>query len=48
MQRLALRLLENAGTLGAPSHGAPAYAAPASARSLDESYAPYPPFDQRH
>ena len=48
MQRLALRLLENAGTLGAPSHGAPAYAEPASARSLDESYAPYPPFDQRH
>ena len=45
MQRLALRLLENAGTLGAPSHGAPAYAAPANPRSLTESY---PPFHQRH
>lgn len=45
MQRLALRLLENAGTIGAPMYGTSAYAAPASPRSLTESY---PPFHQRH
>ena len=45
MQRLALRLLENAGTIGAPVYGSFAYAAPAPSRSLTESY---PPFHQRH
>ena len=45
MQRLALRLLENAGTLGAPVYGTSAHAAPPSPRSLTESY---PPLYQRH
>lgn len=45
MQRLALRLLENAGTIGAPVYGSSAYAAPATPRSHTESY---PPFHQRH
>ena len=45
MQRLALRLLENAGTIGAPLYGTSAYAAPPSPRSLTESY---PPLYQRH
>ncbi|WP_027996809.1 hypothetical protein [Simplicispira psychrophila] len=45
MQRLALRLLENAGTIGVPAHGVPVHLAAASARSPTESY---PPFHQRH
>lgn len=43
IQGLALRLLENAGTLGAPAYSVPAYAAPPAPRSALQSHAPFYP-----